>query len=40
MADYWDDMEAAFLDVEIDDRRFVMLLEDAAYHAVKEFVRA
>jgi hypothetical protein len=35
-ADYWEDMEEAVLDVDIQDRRFVVLLEDAVYHAVKE----
>jgi hypothetical protein len=28
-ADYWDDMEEVVLEVDIQDRRFVVLLEDA-----------
>lgn len=35
-ADYWDDMEEVILEVDIQDRRFVVLLEDAVYHAVEE----
>jgi hypothetical protein len=35
-ADYWDDTEEAVLEVEIQDRRFAVLLEDAVYHAVEE----
>ena len=35
-ADYWDDMEEAVLEVDIQDHRFVVLLEDAVYHAVEE----
>ena len=35
-ADYWDDMEEVILEVDIQDRRFVVLLEDAVYHVVEE----
>jgi len=35
-ADYWDDMEEVVFDVDIQDRRFVVLLEDAVYYAVEE----
>jgi hypothetical protein len=35
-ADYWDDMEEVALEVDIHDRRFVVLLEDAVYHVVEE----
>ncbi len=35
-ADYWDDMVDVALEVEIQDRRFVVLLEDSVYHAVEE----
>ena len=35
-ADYWDDMEDVVLEVDIQDRRFVVLLEDAVYHLVEE----
>lgn len=35
-ADYWDDMEEVVLEIDIQDRRFVVLLEDAVYHAVEE----
>lgn len=34
--DYWDDTEEASLEVEIQDRRFAVLLEDVVYHAVEE----
>lgn len=36
VADYWDDMEDVVLEVDIQDRRFVVLLEDAVYHVAKE----
>jgi hypothetical protein len=39
-ADYWDDMEEVVLEVDIKDRRFVVLLEDAVYHAVEELAAA
>ena len=35
-ADYWDDMVDVALEVNIRDRRFVVLLEDSVYHAVEE----
>jgi predicted DNA binding CopG/RHH family protein len=35
-ADYWDDMVDVALEVEIRDRRFVVLLEDSVYHAIEE----
>jgi hypothetical protein len=35
-AGYWDDMEEVVLEVDIQDRRFVVLLEDAVYQAVEE----
>ena len=35
-ADYWEDMEEVVLEVDIQDRRFVVLLEDAVYHVVEE----
>lgn len=35
-ADYWDQMEDVTLEVDIQDRRFVVLLEDAVYHVVEE----
>lgn len=35
-ADSWDDMEEVVLEVDIQDRRFVVLLEDAVYHVVEE----
>jgi hypothetical protein len=35
-ADYWDDMEEVLLQVDIQDRRFVVLLEDAVYHVIEE----
>jgi len=35
-ADYWDHMEDVTLEVDIQDRRFVVLLEDAVYHVVEE----
>jgi hypothetical protein len=35
-ADHWDDMEEVVLEVDIEDRRFVVLLDDAVYHVVEE----
>jgi hypothetical protein len=35
-ADYWGDMEDVELEVNIQDRRSAVLLEDAVYHAVEE----
>ena len=35
-ADHWDQMEDVAIEVEIQDRRFSVLLEDAVYHAVEE----
>jgi hypothetical protein len=35
-ADYWEDTEEVVLEVDIQDRRFVVLLEDAVYHVVEE----
>jgi hypothetical protein len=35
-ADYRDDMVDVALEVDIRDRRFVVLLEDSVYHAVEE----
>ena len=35
-SDHWDQMEDVVLEVEIRDRRFAVLLEDAVYHAVEE----
>jgi hypothetical protein len=35
-ADYWGEMEEVALEVAIQDRRFVILLEDAVYQAVEE----
>ena len=35
-ADYWDDMEETALEVDIQARRFVVLLDDAVYHVVEE----
>jgi len=34
-ADYWDDMEDVELEVNIQDRRFAVLLEDAVYQALE-----
>lgn len=33
--DYWDDMEDVELEVNIQDRRFAVLLEDAIYQTVE-----
>ena len=35
-ADFWDDMEEVALEANIQDRLFVVLLEDAVYHVVEE----
>jgi hypothetical protein len=35
-AHYWGHMEDVVLEVDIQDRRFVVLLEDAVYHVVEE----
>lgn len=34
--DHWGEMEDVTLEVEIQDRRFVVLLEDAVYQAVEQ----
>ena len=35
-ANLWDQMEDVAMEVDIQDRRFSVLLEDAVYHAVEE----
>lgn len=35
-ADYWDEMEEVATQVDIQDRRFAVLLEDTVYRAVEE----
>ena len=35
-ASHWDEMEDVPAEVDIQDRRFAILLEDAVYHAVEE----
>ena len=35
-ADYWDDTEEVALQVDIQEHRFVVLLEDTVYHVVEE----
>jgi len=34
-ADYWDDMENVEFEINIQDRRYAVLLDDAVYHAVE-----
>ena len=35
-ADHWDEMEDVAMEVDIRERHFSVLLEDAVYHAVEE----
>lgn len=39
-ADYWDQMEAVDMQVDIKERRFVVLLDDAVYRAAREQAKA
>ena len=35
-ADYWDEMEDITCEVDIQDRRFAVLLDEAVYHTVEQ----
>ena len=39
-ADYWDQMEDVKMDVNIQSRRFVILLDDAVYRAARQKAKA
>ncbi len=39
-ADYWDQMEDVKVEVQIKSRRYAIMLDDTAYHAVRELAKA
>ena len=39
-ADYWDQMEDVDMDVDIQGRRFAVLIDDAVYRAAREQAKA